>query len=131
MSAHSPEALQKQVKIYRAVAAALIVGTVVTVLAAGVHLGIVIGITVALIIAAVKGSLVAGYFMHLFSEKKLIYGVLALTAVFIAAMIGLLVFSYGDQQGRHHGIFEVPQQHVHPHVEAAAPSAPQKADHVP
>ena len=36
--------------------------------------------TVALLVATIKGSLVACYFMHLISEKKLIYAVLALTA---------------------------------------------------
>ena len=123
MSAHTPEAIQRQKIIYRGVAAALIVGTIVTVLAASVHLGIIVGIIVALIIATVKGSLVAGYFMHLFSEKRLIYTVLALTAVFIVAMVGLLLFSYGDQQGHPHGIFQVPQQHVQPHHEAAAAAA--------
>ena len=112
MSAHSPEHVHKQVKIYKLVFAALAVGTVVTVLAANVHLGIIIGIIVALIIALVKGSLVAGYFMHLFSERKLIYGILALTAVFAIAMVVLIALTYGDQQGSHHGIFEVPARHV-------------------
>jgi len=46
------------------------------------------GIIVALIIATVKGSLVAGYFMHLFSEKKLIYMVLALTAAVVVVLAG-------------------------------------------
>ena len=81
------------------------------------------GITVAVIIATVKGSLVAGYFMHLFAERRLIYGVLALTAVFIIAMVGLLLFSYGDQQGHHQGAFIVPQRHV--------PVHPAEGEHVP
>jgi caa(3)-type oxidase subunit IV len=58
-------------------------------MASNVHLGIILGIIVASIIATVKGALVAGYFMHLFAERRLIYGVLALTAVFIVVMIGL------------------------------------------
>jgi caa(3)-type oxidase subunit IV len=107
--------ISKQVKIFLAVGAALIVGTIVTVFAAGVKLGIIVGITVAIIIATVKGSLVAGYFMHLFAERKLIYAVLGLTVVFIIAMVGLLLFSYGDQQGHHQGAFIVPQRHVQPH----------------
>jgi cytochrome c oxidase subunit 4 len=132
MSAHTPEAVQKQVRIYRTVGAVLIVGTVITVLAANVHLGIIVGIIVALIIATVKGSLVAGYFMHLFSEKKLIYMVLALTAAVVVVLAGLLVFSYGDQQGHRHGIFQMPERHVQPHHETAAPApAPEKGSHVP
>jgi caa(3)-type oxidase subunit IV len=112
MSAHD---IAKQVKLYKIIGTALIAGTIITVLAANVKLGIVLGITVAIIIAGIKGALVAGYFMHLFDERKLIYGVLALTAVFIVAMIGLLLFSYGDQQGQHHGAFVVPQKFAQPH----------------
>ncbi len=120
MSAHTPEAIARQRKIYMTVGAVLLVGTVVTVMAANVHLGIILGIIIALIIATIKGSLVAGYFMHLFSEKKMIYFVLALTAVFAVVMLGLILFSYGDQQGVKPGIFDVPQQHAHPHHEEAA-----------
>jgi cytochrome c oxidase subunit IV len=127
MSPHTTEAHETQKKIYRAVGAALIVGTIVTVLAANLHLGLMVGIVVALIIATVKGSLVAGYFMHLFSEKKLIYFVLGLTGVFIIALFGLILWTFGDIQGRHTGIFEVPQQHVHPHHEGA----PQGGEYVP
>ena len=96
MSEDHSHNIAKHVKIYMAVGAALIAGTIITVMAASVKLGIILRITVAIIIATVKGTLVAGYFMHLFSERKLIYGVLALTAAFIVAMIGLLLFSYGD-----------------------------------
>ena len=38
-------------------------------------------IAVALFIATIKGSLVACYFMHLISEKKLIYVVLGITTI--------------------------------------------------
>ena len=50
-------------------------------------------VTVALLVATVKGSLVACYFMHLISEKKLIYAVLALTAAFFAALLTLPVLT--------------------------------------
>ena len=43
--------------------------------------------TVALLVALVKGSLVACYFMHLISEKKLIYAVLVLTVAFFVALL--------------------------------------------
>ncbi len=111
MSGHD---IAKQVKLYKIIGAVLIVGTIITVMAANVHMGIILGIVVAVIIATIKGTLVAGYFMHLFDERKLIYGVLALTAVFIVVMIGLLLFSYGDQQGHHSSAFDVPQQFVPP-----------------
>jgi len=112
MSGHD---IAKQVKLYKIIGAILIVGTIITVMASNVHLGIILGIIVALIIATVKGTLVAGYFMHLFAERRLIYGVLALTVVFIVVMVGLLLFSYGDQQGRHTGAFNVPQGFAQPH----------------
>jgi cytochrome c oxidase subunit IV len=119
--------ISKHVKIYRAVGAALIVGTIVTVAAANVRFGIAAGIIVALVIAIVKGSLVAGYFMHLFSERKLIYGVLGLTVAFVIAMVGLIMFAYRDQQGHARGAFLVPQQHVVPHH----PEPEAGAEHVP
>ncbi len=112
MSGHD---IAKQVRLYQIIGAVLIIGTVITVLAANVHLGIILGFIVATSIATIKGALVAGYFMHLFDERRLIYGVLALTAVFIVVMIGLLLFSYGDQQGHHSGAFNVPQKFVEPH----------------
>ena len=50
-------------------------------------------VTVALLVATVKGSLVACYFMHLISEKKLIYAVLVLTVVFFVALLALPVLT--------------------------------------
>lgn len=44
-------------------------------------------IIAALLIAAVKGSLVPCYFMHLISEKRLIYAVLALATVFFVVLL--------------------------------------------
>ena len=43
----------------------------------------------ALIIAAVKAGLVAAVFMHLIDEKKVIYAVLILTALFFLLVLGL------------------------------------------
>src|SRR5580704_3632235 len=109
--------VQSHVKTYLIVFGALFVGTIVTVLASNIHLGIILGIIVALIIATVKGSLVAAFFMHLSAERKMIYWVLILTATFIVVMIGLIMFSRDDQQGRQQGIFAVPQGHVVVHPE--------------
>jgi cytochrome c oxidase subunit IV len=39
---------------------------------------------------------VACYFMHLISEKKLIYAVLALTAVFFVALLALPAITHSD-----------------------------------
>jgi caa(3)-type oxidase subunit IV len=48
-----------------------------------------VAVTVALLVATVKGGLVACYFMHLISEKKLILAVLALTAAFFVVLLAL------------------------------------------
>ena len=112
MSEAHHEDIQSHVKTYIAVFAALAVGTVVTVLASNLHLGIILGIIVALLIATIKGSLVAGFFMHLVAERKVIYWVLALTATFVVAMVALIMFSHEDQQGKPHGIFAVPAARV-------------------
>jgi caa(3)-type oxidase subunit IV len=50
-------------------------------------------IAVALFIATVKAFLVAGYFMHLISERKMIYGILAATVFFFAGLMYLTVWS--------------------------------------
>jgi cytochrome c oxidase subunit 4 len=123
MSETHHEDVQSHVKTYIAVFAALAVGTIVTVVASNLHLGIILGIIVALLIATVKGSLVAGFFMHLVGERKVIYWVLALTATFVVAMVALIMFSHEDQQGKQQGIFAVPAGHVQvQHEESPAKS---------
>jgi len=84
---HSHADIDKHVRVYLLVFAALAVLTVVTVGVYYLHLSTVPAIVLALIIAGVKGSLVACYFMHLISEKKLIYFVLALTASFFVVLL--------------------------------------------
>jgi len=90
----------KHVRTYMIVFAALLVLTVVTVAVSYLHLSVVTAIVLALIIASVKGSLVACYFMHLISERKLIYAVLLLTVVFFVVLLFLPVMtSTGTQIG--------------------------------
>ena len=67
--------------------------TIVTVAISYLHLPVPIAVTVALLVATIKGSLVACYFMHLISEKKLIYAVLVLTVVFFVALLALPVLT--------------------------------------
>ena len=83
--------IDRHVKVYITVFVALMVLTIVTVAISRVHLPIPIAVTVALAVATIKGSLVACYFMHLISEKKLIYAVLLLTAAFFIALLALPV----------------------------------------
>ncbi len=85
---HAAE-IDRHVRVYITVFVALMALTIITVAVSYLHLPVPIAVTVALLVATVKGSLVACYFMHLISEKKLIYAVLVLTAVFFAALLAL------------------------------------------
>jgi cytochrome c oxidase subunit 4 len=88
--------IDKHVRIYITVFVALMVLTVVTVAISRLHLSVPVAVAVALLVAIVKGALVACYFMHLISEKKLIYAVLALTVSFFVALLALPVFTFFD-----------------------------------
>lgn len=93
------EDVKKHVRVYIAVFGALAVLTVVTVAVAYLDLPIVLALIVALLIATVKGGLVAGYFMHLLSEKKLISSLVVLTLGLLVAMFFLFTVAYFDQDG--------------------------------
>jgi cytochrome c oxidase subunit IV len=119
MSEHAHEDMKKHVRVYLYVFAALAVLTVVTVAVSHVHLGHAGNITVALLIATVKGSLVACYFMHLISEKKMLYGILILTAVFFVFVMFLPLWGQADQMGVPHEAAAVSEEgepaHGHEH----------------
>jgi len=86
--------IRKEVKKYFVVFAALLILTVVTVAASNLQIGVALGVIVALIIASVKGYLVACNFMHLSSEKRVVYFVLLISAVFFIAMILIFIVSH-------------------------------------
>jgi cytochrome c oxidase subunit 4 len=88
--------IDKHVRVYITVFVALMVLTVITVAVSYLHLSVPMAVTVALFVAIVKGSLVAAYFMHLVSEKKLIYAVLVLTIVFFAVLLALPVVTHSN-----------------------------------
>jgi cytochrome c oxidase subunit 4 len=88
--------IDKHVKVYITVFVALMVLTIVTVAISRVHLPVPIAVTLALIVATVKGSLVACYFMHLISEKKLILWVLAVTVVFFVVLLAVPVVTHSN-----------------------------------
>jgi cytochrome c oxidase subunit 4 len=88
--------IQKHVRTYILVFAALAVLTVVTVGVYYLDLSTGAAVALALLIATVKGSLVACYFMHLISEKKLILAVLALTVSFFIVLLLLPVLTSLD-----------------------------------
>ena len=88
--------IDRHVRIYITVFVVLMVLTIVTVAVSYLHLSVPVAVTVALLVATINGSLVACYFMHLISEKKLIYAVLALTAVFFAALLALPAVTHSN-----------------------------------
>ena len=88
--------IDKHVRVYIIVFVALMALTIVTVAVSYLHLPPAMAIAVALFVATIKGSLVACYFMHLISEKKLIIAVLALTVVFFVALIALPVMTHSN-----------------------------------
>ena len=85
------------IRPYLIVFFALLAGTGLTVWASYINFGTrTVNIVVALVIATVKASLVAGYFMHLVSERKLIYGVLVSTAFFFVGLMFLTIWASHD-----------------------------------
>ena len=85
----SVEEMKKHVKGYWVIFAALLGLTGVTVGISYIHLPKTAAILLALLVASVKASLVALYFMHLISEKQVIYAVLAITAFMFAVLLAV------------------------------------------
>ena len=97
--AHSTEDIKKHVRVYMMVFGALAVLTVVTVAVSYLHLPILPAIVLGLAIASVKAGLVAAHFMHLKSEKKVIFATLIGTGVFFACMVIIFIAAQGDHAG--------------------------------
>ena len=106
MDAHDTASFKKHIRVYVGVFVALLVATMLTVGVSYVHFGSADShagnITVALIIAVLKAGLVAGFFMHLVSEKRSIYTLLTVTAVFFLGLIVLTVAAHYDTPGELH-----------------------------
>lgn len=95
--AHDDHDIASHIRTYLIVFGALLVGTLITVGMYFVHFeSMAVTIAVALFIASIKAFLVAGYFMHLLSEKKMIYSMLAITVVFFFALGTLTIWSSSD-----------------------------------
>ncbi|MHC4815791.1 MAG: cytochrome C oxidase subunit IV family protein [Planctomycetota bacterium] len=88
--------IDKHVRTYIIVFVSLMALTIVTVAVAFIEMPVWMAIAVALFIASVKGSLVACYFMHLISEKKLILVTLIFTVFFFVGLLLLPVFTNMD-----------------------------------
>lgn len=98
---NDPEQIRREIRVYKIIFGSLLALTVLTV--GVVKLGNVpvhYAIMIALAIALTKGFLVAGFFMHLLSEKKVIYAVLTLTVIFFAFLIWLPLHDIADKMGK-------------------------------
>jgi caa(3)-type oxidase subunit IV len=91
------EHFAQHIRRYLLVFYALLFGTVITVGASYIQFGNrSVNIAVALFIALGKASLVAGYFMHLISERKVIYGIMLFTFIFVLGLMVLLLGGSAD-----------------------------------
>lgn len=97
---HSPEEIKKHEKTIWTVGGVLFVLTILTVAVAYFHLPIAAAVLVALLVASLKGGLVAGIFMHLIAERKVIYQLLILTIVFFIALMAIPILSEGNSVAR-------------------------------
>lgn len=94
---HDAHDVRKDIVRYLVIGGALLVGTVLTVAMYYVHIpSVPATIAIALFIATVKGALVAGFFMHLISERKAIYAVMLATVFFFASMMYLILWHRAD-----------------------------------
>jgi cytochrome c oxidase subunit 4 len=110
---HHAVDIDKHVKVYISVFVALMVLTIITVAISYLDLSVPMAVTIAMFVALIKGGLVAGYFMHLVSEKKLIYAVMLLTVAFFIVLMFVPLIT-------HNNGFWIPEEH--PVTAAPAPS---------
>jgi caa(3)-type oxidase subunit IV len=131
--------IDKHVRTYIIVFVSLMALTVVTVAVGYLHLPIGQAVSVALLIASIKGGLVASYFMHLISERKLIYAVLLSTVALFVVLLCVPLFTVSDGTMIEHpgGVVHLDQLHgtaheggaegTHEGTPEAAPAAPEAA----
>lgn len=101
--ADTPEAIKKSVRTYLIVFAALIVGTILTVLVAewsvldfGKHGFDTVDCVIGLGIATTKACLVAAIFMHLNHEKKAVYWLFASGLCMVCSLAFLTALAMED-----------------------------------
>ena len=82
--------VKKHVRQHIIIAVGLALGSIMTLWTSQTNFGsFSLNVAITLGIAAIQAFMVAAFFMHLLSEKKLIYSFLAFTAVFFVVMIGI------------------------------------------
>ena len=99
MSGNNQADIQEHIKVYLTISGALAVLTILTVMASYLDVSSSEAIFLALTIATIKASLVAGYFMHLITEKQTIVWILILTFFFFLVLMLLPLITATDQTG--------------------------------
>jgi len=99
MAGHSVKEIDNDIKRYIKVFIALLVMTALTVAVSYLHVGVGMAVAIGMAIAITKGTLVAGFFMHLFGEKKIIFITLIFMAIFFFVLLLLPVLVSMDKVG--------------------------------
>lgn len=94
---HGAHDVAKHIRGYLIVGATLLTFTIITVFLSYVNFGTQkANIAVAMIVATFKAGLVAAIFMHLSSEKRLIYRILIFTFFFVIGLFWLTYLAWYD-----------------------------------
>ena len=94
-SEHETQHIKKQVSRHVKIAVGLAIGSLLTLWTSQTNFGShSLNVAMTLGIAIVQAFLVAGFFMHLLSEKKMIYCFLAFTAVFFTALMAMTIWAH-------------------------------------
>ena len=97
MSDHNNiNSIKEHIRVYLTVFGALGLLTIVTVGVSYLDVTTIEAVFLALVIASIKASLVAGYFMHLISEKQTIIWILILTFSFFLVLMFIPVITATD-----------------------------------
>jgi cytochrome c oxidase subunit IV len=94
---HGPHDVAKHVRGYLIVGVTLLTFTAITVFLSYVNFGTQkANIAVAMLVATFKACLVAAIFMHLSSEKRMIYRILIFTFFFVLGLFWLTYLAWYD-----------------------------------
>ena len=89
--------MQSQIKLCAMVFTVVLVATALMIWASFLpHYSWPAKVSIILTIATVNAFFVAGFLMHLLSEKKLVYTVLAFTVFFVIGLAGLTLWAMSD-----------------------------------
>ena len=94
---HAAHDVAKHIRRYLMVGVTLLFFTAITVFLSYVNFGTQkANVTVALLVATLKAGLVAAIFMHLSSEKRMIYRILIFTFFFVFGLFWLTYLAWYD-----------------------------------